>query len=144
MNLQRSHLYGSTYHIAELSDSSVIGSMIATLQHSVNSFDAYMDDMLTGRNSRQLSVESEHTVQPSSALLRWLRPSSPSQEIEAVLCVPRVLTAALSWMDQHWSTLDLSSLEYHPDDVVSILEYYRLQDELPDMDSSLLICRNNE
>lgn len=64
MNLQRSHLYGSTYHIAELLDSSVIGSMIATLQHSVNSFDAYMDDMLTGRNSRQLSVESEHTVQP--------------------------------------------------------------------------------
>lgn len=124
-----------------INGSSVIGSVMATLQYGVSSFDAYMDDVLTGRNSRQLSVESEHTVQPSSTLLRWLRPPSPSQEIEAVLCVPRVLTATLSWMDQHWSSLDLCSIEYQRDDVVSVLEYYRQQDELPEMDSSLMICR---
>ena len=72
--------------------------MVSTLQQSVDLLDSYMDDLLTGRDIA----------------------TSPREE--PLFCVPRVLSATLSWLEQHWASVDLNALETPVDDTAQILD----------------------
>lgn len=133
-------------------DRSMFGSLMATVQQSIDSIDSYMEDFLTGSTSKQFSLESEYdqstssssfpSSSSSSSLLHWLRPPPPSIEMESVLRVPRVLVAILSWLEERWSSLDMSTVCYRREEVLSTLEYFWKKDVLPDtMDASVVVCK---
>ena len=97
--------------------SSFLGSVVSTLQQSVDLLDSYMDDLLTGRDL------------PSPALE------------EPLLSVPRVLSATLSWLEQHWASIDLAALETPVDDTSQILDFFRQHGALPPLDGVSAFCR---
>lgn len=126
----------------------MFGSLMATVQQSIDSIDSYMEDFLTGSTSKQFSLESEYnqstipSSSSSSSLLHWLQPPPPSIEIESVLRVPRVLVAILSWLEERWSSLDMSTVCYRREEVLSTLEYFWKKDILPEtMDASVVVCK---
>ena len=90
--------------------------MVSTLQQSVDLLDSYMDDLLTGRDIA----------------------TSPREE--PLFCFPRVLSATLSWLEQHWASVDLNARETPVDDTAQILDYFRQHDALPPLDGVSAFC----
>ena len=109
---RRPPLAGGTI-VFSLSRSSLLGSMVSTLQQSVDLLDSYMDDLLAGR----VLVSSE---------------PSPS--------TPRVVDAILDWLERHWSTLDLALPETPVEDAAQLLDFFRRHDAFPPLDAVAAFC----
>ena len=120
-----------------------MSSLFSSLERSISFIDSYVDDILTSVSSRSLSLDASRL--PSPSLLSWLSFSRSAAELEPVLCVPPVVSAVLSWLQQGLSWQCAERLQYDRSCAVDVLEFFRTHGRLPEaFEGATAMCRGTE
>ena len=123
----------------------MVSSLFSSLERSISFIDSYMDDILTSVSSRSLALDSSRLPPTSPSLLSWLSFSRSPAELEPVLCVPPVLSAVLSWLEQGLSWQCAEQLQYDRSCAVDVLEFFRTHGRLPEaFEGATAMCRGTE